>query len=68
VTTISDVEARARYRAVVERVDLIWRTNARGALRTTEGDACRLSSRQLIGLRRVYWGAVRQLRALGERL
>ena len=67
MTTLSDADARARYRAVVARVDLIWKTNTQGGLRTEGGEQRYLNAECLRALRRIRCGAVRQLRALGER-
>lgn len=66
-TTISDADARARYRAVVARVDALRRRNQaveRGE--RVEGWPRPLSTAGLRLLRRVRCGAVRQLRALGD--
>lgn len=67
MTTLSDADARAHYRAVVARVEAIYRENDRGWLRSDRDEPRRLNDACLKALRRIRQGAVRQLRALGER-
>lgn len=68
MTVLSDADARAHYRAVVARVDAIYHADVHGHLRTVEGDTRFLNAACLRALRRIRQGAVRQLRALGERV
>lgn len=68
LTEMPSAAARARYRAVVARVDAIWRQNQRvecGGV--VEGwDHGPLSNAALDALEHIRLGAVRTLRALGE--
>jgi hypothetical protein len=68
MTVLSDADARAHYRAVVARVDAIWRQNNGSGLLAAAGERCHLTVPSLRALRRIRCGAVRALRALGERV